>query len=62
VSSRLSAQPVFFFSSEQQFNTPAVSLELKINDQNYCWLIYVREKYCWLAENKRLKAQTNRVL
>jgi hypothetical protein len=33
------------------------SLGLKINDWKYCWLIYVREKHCWLAENKRLKAQ-----
>jgi hypothetical protein len=32
---------------------------LKISGWKYCWLIYVREKYYWLAENKRLKALAN---
>jgi hypothetical protein len=39
----------------------ACSLGLKISGWKYCWLIYVREKHCWLTENKRLKAQTNRL-
>jgi hypothetical protein len=30
---------------------------LKISGWKYCWLIYVREKHCWLVENKWLKAQ-----
>jgi hypothetical protein len=36
-----------------QINGPFA--RLKING-------YVREKYCWLAENKRLKAQANRLV
>jgi hypothetical protein len=47
------------FSFISLYKLTACSLGLKISGWKYCWLIYVREKHCWLAENKQLKAQAN---
>jgi hypothetical protein len=48
-------------SPARLISTKACSLGLKISSWKYGWLIYVREKHCYLAENKRLKAQANRL-
>jgi hypothetical protein len=49
-------------TTPQKFQTIYSLFAWAENKQLKVLLAYVREKHCWLAENKRLKAQANRLL